>query len=150
MKRLVVHALAMRQLGRLNPRHIIAVGYGPWQTEWCPRAIHVRQLWGCAAVPALGSHRPAPCGRGPAGAWPLRHLRFKSNKKKGSAKATREEEEDDDDDDDNDEVDPEDSDYEDAADENATLPKDYKDMEKNVQSFRYDVIMKAGLDLARK
>lgn len=46
------------------------------------------------------------------------------------------------------EVDPEDSDYEDE--ENANLPKDYKDIEKNVQSFRYDVIMKAGLDMARK
>ncbi|XP_011612756.1 mitochondrial transcription rescue factor 1 isoform X3 [Takifugu rubripes] len=143
MKRLVVHALAMRQLGRLNPHHIIATGYGPWQTEWCPRAIHVRQLWGCAAIPALGSHRPAPCGRDSAGAWPLHHLRFKSNKKKGSAKTTSEEDEEDD------EVHPEDSDYEDDADENSNLPKDYKDVEKNVQSFRYDVIMKAGLDLAR-
>lgn len=141
MKRLVVHALAMRQLGRLNPHHIIATGYGPWQTEWCPRAIHIRQLWGYAAFPPLGSHRPASCGRESVKAWPLHHLRFKSNKK-GSAKTTREEEEDDN------EVDSEESDYEDDAD--ANLPKDYKDIEKNVQSFRYDVIMKAGLDLARK
>lgn len=49
-----------------------------------------------------------------------------------------------------DEVDSEDSDYEDDVDENTNLPKDYKDIEKNVQSFRYDVIMKAGLDMARK
>ncbi|KAJ7991196.1 hypothetical protein DPEC_G00294740 [Dallia pectoralis] len=29
------------------------------------------------------------------------------------------------------------------------VPTDYKDIEKYVQSFRYDVIMKAGLDIAR-
>lgn len=51
---------------------------------------------------------------------------------------------------DDDEKDPEDSDYEDEKDLDPNLPKDYKDMEKYVQSFRYDIIMKAGLDLARK
>lgn len=34
-------------------------------------------------------------------------------------------------------------------DEDPNQPKDYKDMEKFVQSLRYDVMMKAGLDLAR-
>lgn len=144
MQRLVVHSLAQRQLGRFHPHHLVATGYGPWQTEWCPRAMHACQLWSCTAFPAVGSHRPAACGRDSVRlAWPLHPLRFKSNKKKGSAKTPQEEEEEED-------VDPEDSDYEDDVDENTNLPKDYKDIEKNVQSFRYDVIMKAGLDMARK
>uniref|UniRef100_UPI0037E84F0D mitochondrial transcription rescue factor 1 isoform X1 n=2 Tax=Semicossyphus pulcher TaxID=241346 RepID=UPI0037E84F0D len=142
MQSLMVQALAMRQLGRLNPRHLLAAGYGLRQAEWCPRAIHTRQLWGCSAFPALGCHRPA--GRDAVRGWSVNHLRFKSKKKKGAARTTPDEEEEDED-----EKDPEDSDYEDEADENPNLPKDYKDMEKYVQSFRYDVIMKAGLDLAR-
>lgn len=145
MQSLVVQALAMRQLGRLNPRHLVAAGYGLRQTEWCPRAIHTRQLWGCAAFPALGCHRPAICGRDIVRGWSVHHLRFKSNKKKGPARTAHEEEEED-----KDEKDPEDSDYEDEVEENPNQPKDYKDMEKYVQSFRYDVIMKAGLDVARK
>lgn len=145
MQSLVVHALAMRQLGRLSPHHLLAAGYGLRQAEWCPRAIHTRQLWGCAAFPTLGCHRPALRGRDTGRGWSVHHLRFKSSKKKGPARTAHEEE-----DDDEDEKDPEDSDYEDEADENSHLPKDYKDMEKYVQSFRYDVIMKAGLDMARK
>ncbi|XP_070776946.1 mitochondrial transcription rescue factor 1 [Enoplosus armatus] len=143
MQSLVVQALAMRQLGRLNPRHLLAAGYGLRQTEWCPRAIHTRQLWGCSAFPALGCHRPAFRGRDAARGWSVHHLRFKSSKKKGAARTVQEEQEDED------EKDPEDSDYEDEVDENPNLPKDYKDMEKYVQSFRYDVVMKAGLDMAR-
>uniref|UniRef100_A0A3B4BJ58 Mitochondrial transcription rescue factor 1 C-terminal domain-containing protein n=1 Tax=Periophthalmus magnuspinnatus TaxID=409849 RepID=A0A3B4BJ58_9GOBI len=46
-----------------------------------------------------------------------------------------------------DEKDPEESDEEDLEDPN--MSKDYKDLEKNVQSFRFDVVMKAGLDMAR-
>lgn len=145
VQRLVVHALALRQLGRFHPHQLVATGCGPRQTERCPRAIHVCQLWSCSAFPAVGPHRPASCGRDSVRpAWPLHHhRRFKSNKKKGSAKTPQEEEGED-------EVDSEDSDYEDDVDENTNLPKDYKDIEKNVQSFRYDVIMKAGLDMARK
>lgn len=144
MQSLVVQALVMRQLGRLNPCHLLAAGYGLRQTEWCPRAIHTRQLWGCAAFPALGCHRPAFRGRDAVRGWSVHHLRFKSNKKKGASRATQEEETDNED-----EKDPEDSDYEDEVDEDPNVPKDYKDMEKAVQSFRYDVIMKAGLDMAR-
>ncbi|XP_044022055.1 mitochondrial transcription rescue factor 1 isoform X1 [Siniperca chuatsi] len=144
MQSLVVQALAMRQLGRLNPRHLLAAGYGLRQTEWCPRAIHTRQLWGRSAFPALGCHRPAFRGRDAVRGWSVYHLRFKSSKKKGAARTVQEEEEEDED-----EKDPEDSDYEDEVDETPNLPKDYKDMEKYVQSFRYDVIMKAGLDMAR-
>ncbi|XP_030247960.1 mitochondrial transcription rescue factor 1 [Sparus aurata] len=145
MQSLVVQALAMRQLGRLNPRHLLAAGYGLGQTEWCPRAIHTRQLWGCAAFPTLGCHRPAFHGRDTVRGWSVHHLRFKSNKKKKGAARTAQEEEDEDED----EEDPKDSDYEDVVEENQNLPKDYKDIEKYVQSFRYDVIMKAGLDIAR-
>nr|XP_046269211.1 mitochondrial transcription rescue factor 1 isoform X2 [Scatophagus argus] len=144
MQSLVVQALAMRQLGRLNPRHLLATGYELRQTEWCPRAILTRQLWGCAAFPALGCHRPAFHGRDTIRVWSVQHLRFKSKKKKGAARTAQEEEEEGED-----EKDPEDSDYEDEVEEDPNLPKDYKDMEKHVQSFRYDVIMKAGLDMAR-
>ncbi|XP_074516770.1 mitochondrial transcription rescue factor 1 isoform X2 [Sebastes fasciatus] len=144
MQSLVVQALAMRQLGRLNPRHLLAAGYGLRQNEWCPRTIHTRQLWGCSAFPALGCHRPALRGRDAVRGWSVHQLRFKSNKKKVAARAAQEDE-----DEDEDEKDPEDSDYEDEVDENPNLPKDYKDMEKHVPSFRYDVIMKAGLDMAR-
>ncbi|XP_029972874.1 mitochondrial transcription rescue factor 1 [Salarias fasciatus] len=141
MQSLVVQALAMRQLGRLNPRHLLAAGYGLRQAEWCPRTIHTRQLWGCAAFPTLGCHRPTHCGRDAVRSWSVHHLRFKSSKKRGASRATPEEDEEDED-----EKDAEDSDYEE---EDPNLPKDYKDMEKHVQSFRYDVVIKAGLDMAR-
>lgn len=143
MQSFMVQALALRQLGRLNPRHLLVAGYGQRQAEWCPRAIHTRQLWGCSAFPALGCHRPAVCGRDAVRGWSVHHLRFKSNKKKGAARAARVDEEDEDD------KDPEDSDTEDEVEEDSNLPKDYKDLEKHVQGFRYDVILKAGLDLAR-
>ncbi|XP_071378764.1 mitochondrial transcription rescue factor 1 isoform X1 [Centroberyx affinis] len=142
MQSLLVQALALRQLGRLNPRQLLTPGYGLRRTEWCPRTIHTRQLWGCSAFPTAGSHRPAVRGRDAVRSWSVHQLRFKSNKKKGAARATQEEEEDED------ERDPEDSDYEDEV-EDPNVPKDYKDLEKYVQSFRYDVIMKAGLDIAR-
>ncbi|XP_028293477.1 mitochondrial transcription rescue factor 1 [Gouania willdenowi] len=135
MQSLVVQVLAMRQLGRLNPGHLRAVGYGLRQTEWCPRTIHTRQLWGCSAVPTL-RYKDAirSCS--------AHQLRFKSSKKKDTSRSMQEEEEAEDEDEDN----TEDSDYED---EDPNVPKDYKDMEKHVQSFRYDVIIKAGLDMAR-
>lgn len=143
MQSLVVRALAMRQLGRLNPRHLLAAGYGLRQAEWCPRAIHTRQLWGCAAFPALGCQRSVFRSRDAVRGWSVHHQRFKSNKKKGAARTAQEEE------DSEDEKDPEDSDYEDEVDDDPNLPKDYKDMEKYVQSLRFDVVMRAGLDIAR-
>ncbi|KAM4624978.1 mitochondrial transcription rescue factor 1 isoform 2-T2 [Polymixia lowei] len=143
MQSLLVQALALRQLGRLNPRQLLTAGYGLRQTDWCPRTIHTRQLWGSSAFLNLGSHRPAVRGRDSIRSWSVHQLRFKSNKKKGATKAMQEEEEDED------ERDPEDSDYEDEVEEDPNLPKDYKDLEKYVQSFRYDVIMKGGLDMAR-
>ncbi|XP_036398333.1 mitochondrial transcription rescue factor 1 [Megalops cyprinoides] len=77
--------------------------------------------------------------------WSSVLVRFKSGKgsKKRGKKPIQEEDEDDDEDD------PEASDYEDELPDDPGLPKDYKDLEKSVQSFRYDLIMKAGLDMAR-
>lgn len=140
MQSLVVHALAMRQLGRLNPRHLLAAGYRLRQTEWSPRTIHTRQLWGCSVSTVHGGHRPAIRGRDVSRSWSVHHLRFKSNKKNASTAAQEEDK-------DEEENDPEDSDYED---EDPNLPKDYKDIEKYVQSFRSDIILKAGLDISRK
>ncbi|KAG9331467.1 hypothetical protein JZ751_018946 [Albula glossodonta] len=78
----------------------------------------------------------------PAPSWSTLLVRYKSTKgtKKGKKKLTQEEE---------DEDDPEASDYEDELQDDPGLPKDYKDQERSVQSFRYDLIMKAGLDMAR-
>ncbi|KAG8449890.1 hypothetical protein GDO86_016532 [Hymenochirus boettgeri] len=69
-------------------------------------------------------------------------LRLKSKKshQKGTEGLSDNEEE---------ERDPEDiSDYEDET-EDPNVRKDYKDLEKAVQSFRYDVILTAGLDISR-
>ncbi|KAJ8287469.1 hypothetical protein COCON_G00001280 [Conger conger] len=60
--------------------------------------------------------------------------------KKGGKNAKEDEEEEDD---------PAASDYEDELQDDPGLPKNYKDQERSVQSFRYDLILKAGLDLAR-
>lgn len=142
MQSLVVQALVMRQLGRLNPRHLVAAGYGLRHTEWCPRTLHTRQLWGCSVVPTLTCHRPTFCSRDALRSWAVHHLRFKSSKKKGFSRTGKIEEEDED------ENESKDSDYEEDV-EDPNIPKDYKDLEKHVQSFRFDVIMKAGLDMAR-
>ncbi|XP_069034736.1 mitochondrial transcription rescue factor 1 [Lepisosteus oculatus] len=70
-------------------------------------------------------------------------VRFKGSKsaKKSSKKKTQEEEDE--------ETDPEESDCEEELQDDPGLPRDYRDLEKAVQSFRYDLIMKAGLDMAR-
>ncbi|GCC30480.1 hypothetical protein chiPu_0008931, partial [Chiloscyllium punctatum] len=74
-------------------------------------------------------------------------VRYKSSKssKKGKRRMLQEES-------DEEEDDPEKSDYEDEVEEEKdddTQPKAYKDLEKVVSSFRFDLIMKAGLDIAR-
>lgn len=140
MQSLLVEALALRQLGRLNPRQLITPGYGFKQTTWCPRIMHTRQLWGSSVCFTVGSHRPVVRGRDSVRIWSLHQLRFKSSKKKSLAKVLEEENE----------PDTDDSDYEDEVEEeDPNLPKDYKDLEKFVQSSRYDVILKSGLDMAR-
>ncbi|XP_024917392.1 mitochondrial transcription rescue factor 1 isoform X2 [Cynoglossus semilaevis] len=150
MQNLVVQALTMRQLGRLHHRQLLAAGYGLRETTWCPRTIHTRQLSGCLAFPAIGCHRLTLHNRDPVRSWSVHHLRFKSSKKKGARRALQEEEEEEEEEDEDKEKDPEDSDYEDELQEDPNLPKDYKDLEKYVQSFRYDVIFRAGLDLSHK
>lgn len=42
------------------------------------------------------------------------------------------------------------SDQKEEFEDDPTVVKDYKDLEKVVQSFRYDVILKSGLDIGRK
>ncbi|KAM6084516.1 mitochondrial transcription rescue factor 1 [Theristicus caerulescens] len=66
-------------------------------------------------------------------------LRNKSNKSSKRSRQTVQEEEDED----------EESDLEDEFENDPNVVKDYKDLEKVVQSLRYDVVMKAGLDIAR-
>ncbi|KAM4771559.1 mitochondrial transcription rescue factor 1 [Rhinophrynus dorsalis] len=70
-------------------------------------------------------------------------LKSKKSQKKNSRGSSQDEE-------DEEETDPEDvSDYEDEPKEDTNIRKDYKDIEKAVQSFRYDVILTAGLDISR-
>ncbi|XP_072499079.1 mitochondrial transcription rescue factor 1 isoform X2 [Notamacropus eugenii] len=74
-------------------------------------------------------------------------IRLKSNtgSKKTSKKALRKVDDDDDSDEDRGEM----SEQEDEFEDYSNVVKDYKDLEKVVPSFRYDVILKTGLDLAR-
>ncbi|KAL0969656.1 hypothetical protein UPYG_G00230360 [Umbra pygmaea] len=142
MQGFLIQALALRQLGRLSTRKLLKPGHGLYRTEWCPRTLHTRQLFGSTSVLTLGTHKLPTCWNS-AKTWSIiNQVRFKSNKKKGGGKAVEE-------DDDDDDKDPEDSDYEEEPEDDPSIPKDYKDIEKYVQSFRYDVIMKAGLDIAR-
>ncbi|XP_040410332.1 mitochondrial transcription rescue factor 1 [Cygnus olor] len=69
-------------------------------------------------------------------------LRNKSSKSSKRNRQTVQEEEEE-------EEDEEESDLEDTFENDPNIVKDYKDLEKVVQSLRYDVIMKAGLDVAR-
>lgn len=51
---------------------------------------------------------------------------------------------------DQEDADAEASDNEDELPDDPGLPKDYKDLEKTVQSLRFDLVLKTGLDIARK
>ncbi|XP_063773136.1 mitochondrial transcription rescue factor 1 [Pseudophryne corroboree] len=78
--------------------------------------------------------------------YTVRHKSKKTQKRNRTGPSQDEE----DDDYDVEEVDPEASDYDDDEPvEDSTIPKDYKDIEKAVQSFRFDVILTAGLDMSR-
>ncbi|XP_029316807.1 LOW QUALITY PROTEIN: uncharacterized protein C6orf203-like [Cottoperca gobio] len=148
MHSLVVQALAMRQLGRLNPRHLLAAGYGLRQAEWCPRTIHTRQLWGCSAFPALGRHsRPALCGRDTVRGWSVHPLRFGSNKKKSAARSVKEDEQEDEEED-QDKKDQEDSDYEDEVDEK--IPEGYDEVKKYLPNFSFEAVMRHGMGISRQ
>ncbi|GAB0186428.1 mitochondrial transcription rescue factor 1 [Grus japonensis] len=70
-------------------------------------------------------------------------LRNKSNKSSKRSRQTVQEEQEEE------EENEEESNWEDEFENDPNVVKDYKDLEKVVQSLRYDVIMKAGLDIAR-
>uniref|UniRef100_A0A8C9LMB6 Mitochondrial transcription rescue factor 1 n=2 Tax=Piliocolobus tephrosceles TaxID=591936 RepID=A0A8C9LMB6_9PRIM len=75
-------------------------------------------------------------------------IRLKSNIR--STKSTKKslhkvDEEDSDEESDHDEM----SEQEEELEDDPTVVKDYKDLEKAVQSFRYDVVLKTGLDIGR-
>uniref|UniRef100_A0A8C9F3L3 Mitochondrial transcription rescue factor 1 C-terminal domain-containing protein n=1 Tax=Pavo cristatus TaxID=9049 RepID=A0A8C9F3L3_PAVCR len=72
-------------------------------------------------------------------------LRNKSSKSSKRNRQTVQEEEEEEE-----EADEQESDLEDELENDPNVVKDYKDLEKVVQSLRYDVVMKAGLDIARK
>ncbi|KFU99750.1 Uncharacterized protein C6orf203, partial [Tauraco erythrolophus] len=72
-------------------------------------------------------------------------LRNKSNKSSKRSRQTVQEEEEEEEKDE----DEEESDLEDEFENDPNVVKDYKDLEKVVQSLRYDMVMKAGLDMAR-
>uniref|UniRef100_A0A452V1P9 Mitochondrial transcription rescue factor 1 n=1 Tax=Ursus maritimus TaxID=29073 RepID=A0A452V1P9_URSMA len=75
-------------------------------------------------------------------------IRLKSNiSSKKSTKKTLQKAEDEEDSED--ESDRETSEREEELEDDPTVIKDYKDLEKVVQSFRYDVILKTGLDVGR-
>lgn len=72
-------------------------------------------------------------------------IRLKSNiSSKNSTKKTLQKVADDKD------SDEEGSEQEEGLEEEPGVVKDYKDLERVVQSFRYDVILKTGLDVGRK
>ncbi|XP_062379561.1 mitochondrial transcription rescue factor 1 isoform X2 [Sardina pilchardus] len=131
-------ALTLRQLGRLNSIQLFTTGHGPAWSSWCPRTLHARQLWGSVGPVTLRT-QALTTARDSASGWSVHQARYKSTKKKGSQRTVQEEEEEDE----------EDSDYEDELQDDPGLPKDYKDTEKYVQSFRYDLVLKSGLDMAR-
>ncbi|XP_069707202.1 mitochondrial transcription rescue factor 1-like [Phaenicophaeus curvirostris] len=71
---------------------------------------------------------------------PLRNKSSKSSKRSRETLQEEEEEEEEDEDESN---------LEDEFENDPNVVKDYKDLEKVVQSLRYDVILKSGLDIAR-
>uniref|UniRef100_A0A8I3N4P0 Mitochondrial transcription rescue factor 1 n=1 Tax=Canis lupus familiaris TaxID=9615 RepID=A0A8I3N4P0_CANLF len=76
-------------------------------------------------------------------------IRLKSNiSSKKSTKKTQQKAEEEEDSDE--ESDREMSEREEELEDDPSVVKDYKDLEKVVQSFRYDVILKTGLDVGRK
>ena len=75
-------------------------------------------------------------------------IRLKSNisSKKSTKKTLQKVEDEGDSDEERDEM----SELEEEPEDNPSEVKDYKDLDKAVQSFRYDVILKTGLDIGRK
>ncbi|XP_044530235.1 mitochondrial transcription rescue factor 1 [Gracilinanus agilis] len=72
-------------------------------------------------------------------------LKSSTRSKKTGKKALQKADDDDDSDEDQEEM----SEQEDEYEDDPNVVKDYKDLEKVVPSFRYDVVLKTGLDIAR-
>ncbi|MCI4376857.1 hypothetical protein PGIGA_G00193570 [Pangasianodon gigas] len=144
MQSLSVQALTLRQLGKLTSLQVPSAWHGVSFCLRCPRALHARQLWGSSAPLLQRSAsllKPGDAARSPS----YQQTRWKGYKRKKGRTGSAQEEEDDEEEDE----DPEASDYEDELQEDPSLPKDYKDHEKAVQSLRFDLVMKTGLDIAR-
>ncbi|XP_062851771.1 mitochondrial transcription rescue factor 1 [Trichomycterus rosablanca] len=145
MQSLSVQALTLRQLGKLNSLYTLAPWNGPRLALRCPRALHARQLCGSTA-PFFHRSSTLLKSRDAVRGLTYQQIQFKSSKrKKGRAGGAQEDQDEEGDA----EEDPEASDYEDELQEDPSLPKDYKDYEKAVQSLRFDLVLKAGLDIAR-
>ncbi|XP_026863992.2 mitochondrial transcription rescue factor 1 isoform X2 [Electrophorus electricus] len=146
MRGLSVQVLTLRQLGQLSSPQLLAAWSGPSLTAWCPRTLHARQLWGSSAPLAQRTVTLLKPWHGPRN-WTLQHARLKSSKEKGRgrgrASSLEEEEEEEE------EEDPEASDYEDELQDDPDLPEGFKDNERVIQSLRFDLVLKAGLDIAR-
>lgn len=138
MQTLSVQALTLRQLGKLTSLQVPSAWHGASFSLRCPRALHARQLWG-SVTPLAQRSAVVLRLRDATRTLPYQQTRFKGYKKKKGQAGTAQEEED-----------PEASDYEEEPQEDPNLPKDYKDHEKAVQSLRFDLIMKTGLNIARQ
>lgn len=143
MQTLSVQALTLRQLGKLTSFQVPLAWHGAGFSLRCPRALHARQLWG-SITPLAQRSAVLLRFRDATRALPYQQTRFKGYKRKKGRTGSAQEEEDDE------EEDPEASDYEEEPQEDPTLPKDYKDNEKVVQSLRFDLVIKTGLDIARQ
>lgn len=143
MQSLSVQALTLRQLGKLTSLQVPSAWHIPSVSLRCPRALHARQLWGSSA-PLVQRSAALLKPRDTTHSLPCQQTRFKGYKRGKGRTGSAQEEEDDE------EEDPEASDYEDELQEDPSLPKDYKDHEKAVQSLRFDLVMKTGLDIARQ
>ncbi|XP_056326399.1 mitochondrial transcription rescue factor 1 [Danio aesculapii] len=137
MQSLSVQALALRQLGRLNSLQLLTPCHGSGLSVWCPRMLHARQLWG-SATPQTHRTAMGPKSWDARQSWTLHQIRLKSTRKKGKQKVVHQEEDD-----------AEASDYEDEFPDDPGLPNNYKDHEKAIQSLRFDLVLKSGLDIAR-
>ncbi|KAM8809394.1 mitochondrial transcription rescue factor 1 [Eudromia elegans] len=104
----------------------------------CGRRARAGSYAGCLS---LAPARPSALRLSPERV-PVLPLRSKSSKSSKRNKQTLQEEEEE-------EEEEEESDVEEEFDDDPSIVKDYKDLEKVVQSLRYDVIMKSGLDIAR-
>ncbi|KAM9477421.1 mitochondrial transcription rescue factor 1 isoform 1-T2 [Clarias gariepinus] len=142
MQSLSVKALTLRQLGRLTSLQVPSAWHGASVCLRCPRALHARQLWG-AGAPLVQRSAALLKPRDASRTSPYQQTRCKGYKRRkgraGGAEGEEEEEEED----------PEASDYEDELQEDPALPKDYRDQERALQSLRFDLVMKTGLDIAR-